>query len=391
MGISRDKRKGGLGMRDTDFVVTDTDLGTGSVCTPIYQTATFEFDNVAQGAARFAGDEVGPIYTRLGNPTVRAFEEKMSVLEITQDAVAFGSGMGAIAAVFLDLLRPGDHCLVQKSLYGCTYDLIVETLIPFGIDIEFFDEMDFEDFLSKLRDDTKMVYTEIVSNPTMTTFDIARMASEREKRDFLLVVDNTFMSPYNFNPVLYGADIVIHSATKYIGGHGDVIAGVVCSTDEIVSKLRWSGLKNIGAVLGPQDAYLLLRGIKTLPVRLERQNRNALRLARWLENHPAVDKVYYPTLRGENKDFFKGGGGVISFVLKGGLEAGIKLLNNLKLIHLAVSLGSVQSFIEQPASMTHAIVPEEERLKMGIENGLIRLSVGLEDVEDLIHDLEQHL
>ncbi|MDR7869739.1 MAG: aminotransferase class I/II-fold pyridoxal phosphate-dependent enzyme [Tissierellaceae bacterium] len=388
--------------KSTKAVYTAPDPLTGAVSTPIYQTATYQFKSTQEGAARFLGEEEGYIYARLGNPTTQQFEQKISALENAEASLAFASGMGAISAVLFHNLKAGDHIISQSSIYGCTYDILTSTIPNLGVDVTFVDGANPLEIMANLRPTTKYIYVETIANPTLTIADIPTIAevtrSHNGRYDYgcQLVVDNTFASPYFCNPIDLGADIVLHSATKYIGGHGDVLAGVVSSDAETIASIAGTTQKNIGSILGPQDAYLLLRGLKTLPIRMKEQQKSAFTIANHLLEHPKVEKVHYPGLVSHPQydiatNIMSGYGSVISFEVKGGVEAGSKLLNNLKLIHLAVSLGSVDSFIEHPASMTHSIVPEEDRLKANISNGLIRFSVGLEDVRDLLEDLEQAL
>ncbi len=368
----------------------------GSLTTPIYQTSTFVFKNVAQGAARFAGEEEGYIYTRLGNPTQTALEEKIASLEGGEAAFAAGSGMGAITAVLMALVSQGDHVVHSSALYGCTFAFLHDLLTRFGVTATGVDTGDLEAVKKALRPNTKVVYIETPANPTMRLTDIQAVADIAHEHGAKVVVDNTFMTPYFQRPLELGADIVVHSATKYINGHGDVVAGLAIGPKNLIDEMRMTTLKDIGGIIGPFESWLLLRGLKTLPVRMDRHNSNAMAVARFLESHPAVEKVYYPGLESFPqhelaKKQMSGFGGVMSFELKGGYEAGVRLMNGVKLMHLAVSLGDVDTLIQHPASMTHSVVPEEERLAVNITPGLVRLSVGLEDPEDIIADLEQAL
>ncbi|NLO88416.1 MAG: methionine gamma-lyase [Firmicutes bacterium] len=372
------------------------DLLYGSLTTPIYQTSTFVFKNVAQGAARFAGEEEGYIYTRLGNPTQTALEEKIASLEGGEAAFAAGSGMGAITAVLMALVSQGDHVVHSSALYGCTFAFLHDLLTRFGVTATGVDTADLEAVKKALRPNTKVVYIETPANPTMRLTDIQAVADIAHEHGAKVVVDNTFMTPYFQRPLELGADIVVHSATKYINGHGDVVAGLAIGPKNLIDEMRMTTLKDIGGIIGPFESWLLLRGLKTLPVRMDRHNSNAMAVARFLESHPAVEKVYYPGLESFPqhelaKKQMSGFGGVMSFELKGGYEAGVRLMNGVKLMHLAVSLGDVDTLIQHPASMTHSVVPEEERLAVNITPGLVRLSVGLEDPEDIIADLEQAL
>lgn len=372
------------------------DPHTGALATPIHQTSTFVFSGVEQGSARFAGQEEGYIYTRIGNPTQAALEEKMAVLEGGEAALAFGSGMAAITGTVLAMVKCGDHLVADETLYGCTHALFSHLLPRFGVEVSFVDLSCSGNLEANLRDNTRVVYLETPANPTMKLVDIAAVAGIARREGVKVVVDNTFMSPYFQRPLELGADLAVHSATKYINGHGDVVAGVAVGAREFLDEVRLTTLKDLGGVISPFDAWLILRGLKTLAVRMDRHNRNAVQVARFLEDHPLVERVYYPGLashpqHGLAKKQMSGFGGLISFELKGGFGAGRRMLNSLGLCQLAVSLGDADTLIQHPASMTHAVVPREERLKMGITDGLIRISVGLEDVADIIGDLEQSL
>ena len=370
----------------------------GTLATPIYQTSTFVFDSVEQGQARFMGEEEGYIYSRTKNPTVTVAEEKVAMLEKGEHAMATSSGMGAISSTLWTLLKAGDHVLADKTLYGCTFALLSHGLTKFGVEVDFIDTADLETVKEKLKPNTRVVYLETPANPNLKITDIEEVAKIAHTNNYAkVVVDNTFATPYNQNPLTLGADIVVHSATKYINGHGDVLAGFVVGTKEMVEEIRGNGLKDMtGAILGPQEAYYIIRGLKTFEVRMERHCANAMKVAKWLAAHPKVEKVYYPGLEDHEgyeiaKKQMKNFGGIMSFELKGGFEAGKTLLNSVQLCALAVSLGDTETLIQHPASMTHSPYTREERLAAGITDGLVRLSVGLENVEDIIADLEQGL
>jgi methionine-gamma-lyase len=368
---------------------------TGALSTPIYQTSTFVFNNAEQGAARFAQEESGYIYTRLGNPTQQQLEEKMAVLENGEAALATASGMTAIAASLWTICSSGDHIVAADTLYGCTFALLSHTMPRFGMEVTFVDASNPQNIINAMQSNTKVVYIESPANPTMTIIDITATARIAHDYHALLMVDNTFMSPYCQRPLALGADIVVHSATKYINGHGDVIAGVIVGKKSCMDQVRFIGVKDItGGCISPFNAWLTLRGLKTLGVRMERHCSNALTVAKYLENHPMVEKVNYPGLpshpqhelaQSQMSNF----GAMLSFELTGGLAAGRTVMNNVKLCSLAVSLGDTETLIQHPASMTHSPIPYEERLKAGISDGLIRLSVGLEDTEDIVADLDQ--
>lgn len=369
----------------------------GSLCPPIYQTSTFVFENAGQGANRFAGQENGYIYTRLGNPTEEQLAEKLALLEGGQAAIAVASGMTAIAASILTYVNAGDHIVAARGIYGCTFSLFSESLPRFGIEVTFVDATSPETIQQAMRINTKLVYIETPANPTMEIVDITAVAAIAHASGAMLMVDNTFMSPYGQRPIELGADVVVHSATKYINGHGDVIAGIIVGKKEFISKVRMVGVKDItGGCISPFNAWLVLRGLKTLGVRMDRHCANAMKVAKFLELHPLVKMVYYPGLPDHPqhelaKRQMKNFGAMLSFELKGGLDAGVQLMNAVKLCTLAVSLGDTETLIQHPASMTHSVVPPQERIKAGISDGLVRLSVGLEDAEDIIADLDQAL
>lgn len=366
---------------------------TGALSTPIFQTSTFVFDSAEQGAARFALEEPGYIYTRLGNPTTDALEKKLAVLERGDAALATASGISAITTSLLTLCQQGDHIVSASAIYGCTHAFLSHSLPKFGINVSFVDAAKPEEIRAAMRPETKVVYIETPANPTLSLVDIETVAGIAHQQGALLVVDNTFMSPYCQQPLLLGADIVVHSVTKYINGHGDVIGGVIVGKQEFIDRARFVGLKDItGGCMSPFNAADAARR-ETLGIRMERHCENALKIARFLEGHPAITRVYYPRLPSHpqyelGKRQMSLPGGIISFEIAGGLEAGRRMINSVELCLLAVSLGDTETLIQHPASMTHSPVAPEERLKAGITDGLIRLSVGLEDPEDIINDLE---
>jgi methionine-gamma-lyase len=368
---------------------------TGSVIVPIYSTSTFAFKNADQGAARFAGTEEGYIYTRLGNPTTRALEKNVAVLENGEDARACASGMAAITTAVMSVVNKGDHVVSTDCIYGGTAKLFLDILSKYGVDFTLVDSSDKEKIESAIRENTKLLYLETPANPTLKLTDLQEVAELAKQHDIMTMVDNTFMSPYFQRPIELGADVVVHSLTKYLGGHSDLVGGIVVGSNSFIKTLD-PILKNTGGTIGPFEAWLTLRGIKTLPLRMQKHNENALKTAQFLESHPKIAKVYYPGLKSHPqhelaKRQMSGFGGVICFEVKGGLEAGKKLMNSVKLCTLAVSLGAVETLIEHPASMTHAIVPKQEREKAGITDNLVRLSVGIEDIDDIIDDLKQAL
>ena len=370
----------------------------GTLAMPIYQTSTFIFDSAEQGGRRFALEEAGYIYTRLGNPTTTVLEDKIAALEEGEAAVATSSGMGAISSTLWTVLKAGDHIVTDKTLYGCTFALMCHGLTRFGIDVTFVDTSNLDEVKNAMKENTRVVYLETPANPNLKIVDIEALAKiAHTNPNTLVIVDNTFATPYMQKPLTLGADVVVHSVTKYINGHGDVIAGLVITNKALADQIRFVGLKDMtGAVLGPQDAYYIIRGMKTFEIRMERHCKNARKVVEFLNNHPKIERVYYPGLethpgyeiaKKQMKDF----GAMISFELKGGFEAGKTLLNSLKLCSLAVSLGDTETLIQHPASMTHSPYTKEEREAAGITDGLVRLSVGLENVEDIIADLEQGL
>ena len=370
----------------------------GTLAMPIYQTSTFIFDSAEQGGRRFALEEAGYIYTRLGNPTTTVLENKIAVLEEGEAGVAMSSGMGAISSTLWTVLKAGDHIVTDKTLYGCTFALMNHGLTRFGVEVTFVDTSNLDEVKNAMKKNTRVVYLETPANPNLKIVDLEALSKiAHTNPNTLVIVDNTFATPYMQKPLKLGADIVVHSVTKYINGHGDVIAGLVVTNKELADQIRFVGLKDMtGAVLGPQDAYYIIRGMKTFEIRMERHCANAKKVVEFLNKHQKIEKVYYPGLethpgyeiaKKQMKDF----GAMISFELKGGFEAGKTLLNNLKLCSLAVSLGDTETLIQHPASMTHSPYTKEEREAAGITDGLVRLSVGLENVEDIIADLEQGL
>ena len=370
----------------------------GTLAMPIYQTSTFIFDSAEQGGRRFALEEAGYIYTRLGNPTTTVLENKIAALEEGEAAVATSSGMGAISSTLWTVLKAGDHVVTDKTLYGCTFALMCHGLTRFGIEVTFVDTSNLDEVKNAMKENTRVAYLETPANPNLKIVDLEALSKlAHTNPNTLVIVDNTFATPYMQKPLKLGADIVVHSVTKYINGHGDVIAGLVITNKELADQIRFVGLKDMtGAVLGPQDAYYIIRGMKTFEIRMERHCKNAKKVVEFLNKHPKIERVYYPGLethpgheiaKKQMKDF----GAMISFELKGGFEAGKTLLNNLKLCSLAVSLGDTETLIQHPASMTHSPYTKEEREAAGITDGLVRLSVGLENVEDIIADLEQGL
>lgn len=368
----------------------------GSLATPLYQTSTFIFDNAEQGAQRFAGESEGYIYTRLGNPTTRQLEMRMAALEEMEDAAATATGMAAVSGALLANLQAGDHLISSKAVYGCSFALMSHMLTKFGIEVSFVDMTDPAEIEKEIRVNTKLIFLETPINPNLVVLDLEKILAIAKKHKITSVVDNTFLTPVLQKPALMGADIVVHSATKYLNGHGDVVAGIICGTKEMIEHIKLTALKDIGATMSPHDAWLILRGLKTLPIRIERHCQNAQTIAEYLESHPAVDTVYYPGLKSHSGfkyigNQMKAAGGVIAFELKTDIAGGAAFINRMELFSIAVSLGDAESLIQHPASMTHSPYSEEERRSAGISDSLIRISVGLENVNDMISDLKQSL
>ena len=372
------------------------DNTAGSLCNPIYQTSTFEFETVEQGGARFAGKEGGYIYSRLGNPTVASVEAILAELENGEAALATASGMGAISTALWSSVEAGDEIVASDTLYGCTYALLNHGIQKFGIHVKFIDMADPEALKAALSDKTKVVYLETPCNPTLKVIDIAETANIAHSFNagIRVIVDNTFATPYLQRPLDLGADTVVHSATKYLNGHGDVIAGVIVGKEDFVMNCRMFGLKDMtGAVMSPFNAFLMARGLKTLDIRMERHCSNAAKVAEFLDNHPAVDKVYYPgNPKFEGYEIAKRQmhlpGAMISIKLKADRSKVATALNKLQLCTIAVSLGDAETLVEHPASMTHSTYTAEELAASGISEGLVRISIGLENPEDIIADMK---
>jgi methionine-gamma-lyase len=369
----------------------------GALVPPIHVSATFGFPDAASAAACFAGERSGYIYTRIANPTLDLLEQRIAALEQAEAAVAFGSGMGAITATLWTLLSPGDEIIVDTTLYGCTFAFLHHGLARFGVRIRHLDLSEPERLTEALTPATRMVYFESPANPNMRLVDIAAIAAVAAPRGVLVAVDNTYCSPWLQRPLTLGADIVLHSATKYLGGHGDLTAGLVATSAELARRIRMEGLKDLtGAALSPHDAHGILRGLKTLHLRMERHCDNAQAIAEWLARHPAVSSVAFPglpqhpqhALARRQMDRF---GGMLAFELHGGAVAGQRFMDALQLVTRAVSLGDAETLAQHPASMTHSTYTPEQRAAHGISEGLIRLSAGLEQVDDILADLAQAL
>lgn len=369
----------------------------GALTPPLHLTSTFAFETAEQGGARFAGEAPGHIYTRISNPTTDLLEQRMASLEGGEAAVATASGMGAITSVLWSFLRAGDELITDKTLYGCTFSFFQHGLSRFGVTVTHVDLTNPLALETAISDNTKVVYFETPANPNMRLVDIAAISAIAKRHGAKTVVDNTYATPVQTRPLEHGADVVVHSATKYLGGHGDLIAGIAIGSADDMTEVRMVGVKDMtGSVLAPFNAMLIMRGLKTLSLRVERHAQSALKVAEMLQNRPEVQSVFYPGLpEFPQHDLAKrqmdGFGGMIAFELKGGYSAGIAMMNRLRLIRRAVSLGDAETLIQHPASMTHSTYTREEREAHGIGEGLVRISVGLEDVSDLMEDLHQAL
>ncbi|ABK43292.1 methionine gamma-lyase [Magnetococcus marinus MC-1] len=375
----------------------DPYAGHGSLTPPIYMSSTYTFATTESGQKRFAGEEEGYIYARVGNPTTALLEQRLAELEGAEAGLVTASGMGATSALLWTLLKPGDEIITDKTLYGCTYAFFNHGLHKFGVTITHLDLTDPTQLAQAISAKTRVVFFESPANPNMRLVDIAAIAEIAHQHHALVVVDNTYCTPYLQRPIEFGADFVVHSATKYLGGHGDLLAGAILGPKAALTEVRFYGLKDMtGAVLSAQDAFLILRGLKTLALRMDRHCANALTLAQLLEAHPQVTACYYPGLPSfaqytlAQRQMAQPGG-IIAFELKGGMEAGRRFLDALQLITRAVSLGDTESLAQHPASMTHSVYRPEERAAHLISEGLVRLSAGLEDPEDLIADVTQAL
>lgn len=368
----------------------------GSATVPIYQTSTFKFKNAQHGADCFSGTSDGYIYTRIGNPTIKALEKNIAELEGGYDGIATSSGMGAVSSVYLALLEAGAHIISSDAVYGPARGILEADFARYNVEASFVNTSNPENIKAAIRNNTKVLYIETPANPTMEITDIRACAQIAKEHHLILVVDNTFCSPYLQKPLELGADVVLHSVTKFINGHADIVGGVIVAKDpEIYKRIRHS-MVFLGCNMDPTQAFMVMRGVKTLAIRIERAQENAMQVAQFLASHPKVAWIKYPGLASHPqfnlaKTQMNGYGSMMSFGLKGGYDAGKKLMDHVHLAMLAVSLGGVETLIQHPASMTHAVVSKEDKLKAGITDDLIRFSVGIEDVEDIIHDLEQGL
>lgn len=369
----------------------------GALTPPLHLTSTFSFESAEAGGEMFAGEREGHIYSRISNPTCDLLEQRIAVLEGAEAALALSSGMGAITATLWTLLSPGDEVIVDETLYGCTFAFMRHGLAKWGVTITHVDMTDPDTLRAAISDKTRVVYFETPANPNMRLVDIGKASEIAHAAGATVVVDNTYATPYLTRPIELGADIVVHSATKYLGGHGDVVAGLVAGTAERITEIRLVGMKDMtGAVMAPFNAMLILRGLKTLALRMDRHCASAGAVAEYLEGHAGVRRVHYPGLESfEQFDLaarqMNQPGAMIAFEVEGGMVGGIQFMNRLRMIQRAVSLGDAETLIQHPASMTHSTYTPEERALHGISDGLIRLSVGLEEVEDILTDLDQAL
>ncbi|MBP6120194.1 MAG: methionine gamma-lyase [Giesbergeria sp.] len=370
----------------------------GALVPPIYTSATFAFPDVGYGARCFTGEESGYFYTRIANPTLALLEGRLASLEQGVGAVVFGSGMGAITATLWSMLEPGDEVLADMTLYGCTFAFLHHGLARFGVSVRHVDMTDPANVAAALSHKTRVVYLESPANPNMRLVDIAAVSALAHASGAKVVVDNTYCTPYLQQPLLLGADVSVHSMTKYLGGHGDLTAGAAIFADaELAQRVRLYGLKDMtGAVMSAQDAHLVMRGLKTLALRMDRHCQSAQTVADFIAAHPATAVVHYPGLpsfpqHALAKQQMRQMGGMIAFELQGGLEAGVCFMDALQLVTRAVSLGDAETLAQHPASMTHSTYTPEERAAHGISEGLVRMSVGLEDVQDLLADIGQAL
>lgn len=369
----------------------------GALTPPMHLASTFAFESAEQGGAIFAGEQPGYFYSRISNPTVDLLEQRLAVLEGAEAGVAAASGMGAITAVMWSILQAGDEIVTDETLYGCTFAFFRHGLAKFGVKVTHVDLTDPEALEAAMNNRVKVVYFETPANPNMRLVDIAAISVVAKRHGAEVVVDNTYATPALTRPIELGADIVVHSATKYLGGHGDLVGGLVAGSAEMMQKVRLEGLKDMtGAVMSPFTATLIMRGLKTLSLRMERHSRTALEVAQWLEAQPQVAAVHYPGLESfAQHELAKRQmalpGGMIAFDLVGGYDHGIRFMNRLEMIIRAVSLGDAETLIQHPASMTHSTYTPKERAAHGIGEGLLRLSIGLEEAEDIFADLEQAL
>jgi methionine-gamma-lyase len=372
----------------------EPDPTTGALVPPLYLATTYHMGSTENGAALFSGEKEGYVYTRWANPTVTVLEKRVAALEGAEAAVATASGMAAITTALLANLKAGDHVVAAKAVYPSTYAVLAQDFAALGIETTFVDATDTEHVADALRPNTRVVYVETPGNPLLALCDLQEIARLARAAGAVSICDNTFATPVNQRPLEWGVDIVIHAATKYLCGHGDAVGGLIVGKKDFIERTRTHTLRYFGGILAPFNAYLIARGITTLPLRMRQHNANALHVAQFLEQHPAVAAVSYPGLASHPqhqiaKYQMRGFGGMVSFELKGGLDAGVRMMNRVKLCALATSLGDARTLISHPATTSHVVISREARLKQGVTDGLVRLSVGLEDVQDIVDDLAQ--
>lgn len=369
---------------------------TRAISQPVVPAVAYHFQDADEAASVVSGESEGTYYGRYGNPTTCTLEKKIASLEYSEDALGVSSGMAAISISLLAYLKQGDHVVVTKDVYGGTHKFLTNLAPRFGIEHDFVDCNSLDDIKLAIKDNTKAIYIETPSNPSLTLLDIKAIAAITKELDIPLIVDNTFMTPCLQNPLELGADIIIHSATKYLNGHGDVIAGFICGKKEIIHYMRHNLMGDLGQNLNSWESFLILRGLKTLGIRMDKHCENAKKVAEYLEPHSLVKSVTYPGLASHSqhelaKEQMKGMGGIVAFEIKGGVQAGKDFISALNLAMISFSLGDPETLVQHPASMTHSSIPENELASFGIPKGLIRLSLGLEDADDIIADIEQAL
>lgn len=372
------------------------DPPTGSIVPPLILGNTFHLGTAENGAAVFSGEKEGYVYTRWANPTVAALESKVAALENAQAALATASGMAAIATSVMHSVRAGDHIVSARAIYPSTFHFFDHQLRAFGIETTFVDAINSQNIARAVQPNTKLIYLETPGNPLLSLCDLAAGAKIAREVKAISICDNTFATPINQRPLDLGIDVVVHSATKYFCGHGDATGGAIAGKRDFISRCSTETLRYYGGVLSPFNSFLISRGITTLPLRVARHNQNAMTVAKFLEQNTAVERVFYPGLESHPqyalaKKQMGGYGGMVCFELKGGVEAGARLMNAVRLCALATSLGDARSLISHPASTSHVVLSREARLAQGVTDGLVRLSVGLEDVEDIVADLERGL
>lgn len=387
-----DSKKTGFNSRLIHAGMIDDQFGSATV--PIYQTSTFKFKNADHGAACFAGESDGYIYTRINNPTINSLEQLVASLEDGYKGIAVSSGMGAVNTIYSALLEQGDHMISTAAVYGPSRVIMEKHYSKYGIESSYIDTGDPAKIREAIRPNTRMLFIETPANPTMDISDLEEVVKIAREHQLITVADNTFCSPYLQKPLDYGFDIVFHSITKFLNGHADIVGGIIVTREKEMYDILRPMMVNLGCNMDPHQAYMVIRGLKTLSLRMERSQENAMKIAHYLENHPKVAWVKYPGLPSHPKyklakRQMKGPGAMISFEMKGGISAGKTLMNSVNLCILAVSLGGVETLIQHPASMTHSKINQQARERSGITDGLVRLSVGIEDVEDILSDLEQ--